>query len=314
MGASRTAIVMVLVAAASSVALPGAAVALAHRAPMPTGPSAVAPVIAGDASQSPNGKLPAGTPSPSSPAPTATAPAEPPPVDPASLPEARYDAVIPGLPEYASPQVTELARVAYSLRADALLSAEPGGPPIARFAATNFLGEPTVVVRVALQKRWALVLTPARSVLPSQNGGSAPAQTAGWMPVALLTQPRALTSSIVIAVSHQTLSIVTEGAPAKSFAVGVGTAATPTPQGVTGYLQARYLDANQHQTRFRVQLSSLHSAAADEPFGGSDGGLIGIHYERTATGAVSHGCVRLGEDAVRAVDALPLGTPLSIVG
>ena len=29
-----------------------------------------------------------------------------------------------------------------------------------------------------------------------------------------------------------------------------------------------------------IQLTSLHATAADEPFGGSDGGLIGIHFKR----------------------------------
>jgi lipoprotein-anchoring transpeptidase ErfK/SrfK len=169
-----------------------------------------------------------------------------------------------------------------------------------------------VVVRVALQGRWALVLTPARASLPSQSAGAAPAQTAGWIRVDALIEAVPLPQRIVVSVAGQTLSIVGAAGATQTFPVGVGAESTPTPRGVTGYLQARYLDPAQNQTRFPVQLSSLHSSAADEPYGGSDGGLIGVHYERTATGAVSHGCLRLSADAVRAVDALPLGTPITV--
>ncbi|MET0991515.1 MAG: L,D-transpeptidase [Lacisediminihabitans sp.] len=308
---SRAALVVVLVAAGSTVALPTAAVALARHAPPEAAPAQVTRVQGTPSSTTPTA---AATPAIASPSPAAPSPAAAAPVDLAALPEARYDAVIPGLLGYSSPLIPDLSRVAYSLRADAPLSAEPGAPPIARFAATNFLGEPTVVVRVALQGRWALVLTPARSALPSQSGGAAPAQTAGWIPVEALVHPVTLRQHIVISLSRQELAIVAGDTVEQSFAVGVGTTSTPTPQGVTGYLQARYLDPAQHQDRYPVQLSSLHSAAADEPFGGTDGGLIGVHYERTATGAVSHGCVRLSAEAVRAVDSLPLGTPITITG
>lgn len=306
MGISRAALVVVLVAAGSSVALPSAAVALAQRMPAEERVAGAAPQTT-PATPGPAGPTPSVAASTPAASPSAAAP-----VDLAALPEARYDAVIPGLLEYSSPLVPELSRVAYSLRGDAALSAEPGGTAVARFAAKNFLGEPTVVVRVALQGRWALVLTPARSVLPSQNGGRAPAQTAGWVRVEALVHPVTLSKRIVISLSQRRLSIVAGDTVEQSFPVGVGTASTPTPQGVTGYLQARYLDPEQNQDRYPVQLSSLHSAAADEPFGGSDGGLIGIHYQRTSTGAVSHGCVRLPAEAVLAVDALPLGTAITI--
>jgi lipoprotein-anchoring transpeptidase ErfK/SrfK len=60
-------------------------------------------------------------------------------------------------------------------------------------------------------------------------------------------------------------------------------------------------------------LTSLHSSAADEPYLGHDGGLIGVHYNATATGNVSHGCVRLNVAAINAVNALPLGTLITFV-
>ncbi|WP_196830624.1 L,D-transpeptidase [Frigoribacterium sp. CG_9.8] len=67
------------------------------------------------------------------------------------------------------------------------------------------------------------------------------------------------------------------------------------------------------QTVYPIQLASLHSSAADEPYGGNDGGLIGVHYNPVATGDVSHGCVRLSKEAITAVNRLPLGTLINIV-
>jgi lipoprotein-anchoring transpeptidase ErfK/SrfK len=100
----------------------------------------------------------------------------------------------------------------------------------------------------------------------------------------------------VISTSKQTLAIVdTAGATQQS------------------YLEARCLDPAQGQAVHPIQLTSLRATAADEPYGGSDGGLIGIHYQEVSSGAVTHGCVRLDEQAIQAVNALPLGTPVSIV-
>ncbi|WP_240183645.1 L,D-transpeptidase [Leifsonia aquatica] len=118
----------------------------------------------------------------------------------------------------------------------------------------------------------------------------------------------------MVSVSAQSLTITdATGRAEHTFAVGVGAPGTPTPVGVTGYLEAQYLDPDQGQRLHRIQLTSLHATAADEPYGGSDGGLIGIHYESEASGAVSHGCIRLGADAITAVDALALGTPIVII-
>ena len=223
--------------------------------------------------------------------------------------EARYDAVIPQLDAWA---FTTTEAVAYALTADAPLYDAPGGTVVATLAQRDFLGSPTVAIAVDHVAGWSRVLTPARKTLPSASSTPA-AQTSAWVRDALLVSPVSLDSSIVISVSAHTLSIVRAGTVTDTFPVGVGTAGTPTPTGVTGYLEERYLDPGQGQDRYRVQLTSLHSTASDEPFGGTDGGLIGLHYEKQSSGAVSHGCVRLTVAALRAVDALPLGTLVSLV-
>ncbi|WP_290808690.1 L,D-transpeptidase [Herbiconiux sp.] len=235
---------------------------------------------------------------------------EPTPAEVAALPEATYDAVISGLLPFSRVVDSPVAR--FHLEADAPMYGADRHTPVARLAASNFLGEDTVVVPVEIDGDWAMVLTPSRQLLPSQNGGSAPAQSAAWIRVSELTQDAELPARIDVSVGKQTLTITNDGQPDITFPVGIGAPDTPTPTGVTGYLQARYLDPAQDETVYPIQLTSLHSSAADEPFGGSDGGLIGIHFQEENTGQVSHGCIRLSADAITAVNALPLGTLISI--
>jgi len=231
-----------------------------------------------------------------------------------ALPAAEFDAVIPGL--MAAPTGTAKIDAAYRVTFDTAVYGSDFTTPVARVPAKNFLGEPTVVVRTETRGDWSLILTPSRQQLPSKATAEAPApaQSAAWVPTSALTKVAALDKRVRISTSKHTLSILdAKGTAVSTFTVGVGTAETPTPTGVTGYLQARYLDPAQGQEEHRIQLTSLHATAADEPYGGSDGGLIGVHYQATASGAVSHGCVRLSGEAIAAVDALPLGTPVEIV-
>lgn len=231
-----------------------------------------------------------------------------------ALPEAKYDAVIGGLLPSYEPDVPAAADHAYTIAADAPLYGADRARPVARLAARNFLGDPTVVVPLRFQGDWALVMTPSRQALPSTTAGGAAAQTAAWIRRDLLHEGDALPDHVVISVGKQTVSIVTAGgAVVHEFQAGVGASETPTPTGVVGYVQARYLDPAQDQTVHPINLTSLHSAAADEPFGGDDGGLIGVHYESASRGAVSHGCVRLDGDAVDVINTLPLGTVVQMV-
>jgi len=229
----------------------------------------------------------------------------------AALPEARYSAVVGGLIPF--DRTLRTADV-FHLRADAPLFGADRATPVARFAREDFLQQATTVVGVRRDGPWELVLTPARRQLPSAAGASgAAAQTAAWVPVAALEAVAAPTSRVVVSTTEQSVSIVSaSGAVQQHFAAGVGTADTPTPTGVTGYLEQRYADPSQGTGDHPIQLTSLHSSAADEPYGGHDGGLIGLHWNATTSGAVSHGCVRLSAEAVAALDALPLGTLVTV--
>lgn len=228
----------------------------------------------------------------------------------AALPEARYSAVVGGL--LPVDRTVSSAEV-FHLRTDAPLFGSDRQRPVARFAATDFLGQPTTVVGLRHEGDWELVLTPARRELPSAADGHAAAQTAAWVPRTALVQQVTPTSHVVISTADQTVSIESSsGRVTRSFPAGVGTSDTPTPTGVTGYLEQRYVDPSQGTGDHAIQLTSLHSSAADEPYGGSDGGLIGLHWNAAASGAVSHGCVRLSAEGVAALDALPLGTLVTV--
>ncbi|WP_226656910.1 L,D-transpeptidase [Leifsonia sp. LS1] len=262
----------------------------------------------------------ASTSPPAMPTPAPSTPASAPPVpaltrsDIAALPAAVYDAVIPGLQPAPAGPLT--ASTAHSVMFDTPLFAADRVTPVARIPATDFRGQRTVVVPIRTDGPWALVLTPARQVLPSQvapGDAAAPAQTVAWMPAANLAGSTALGKTVRISVVAQKLSILdTSGGVTASWSVGVGTEETPTPTGVTGYLQARYTDPEQGQSVHPIQLTTLHATAADEPFGGADGGLIGIHFFEQNTGAVSHGCVRVSAEAIDALNALPLGTLVTV--
>ena len=228
----------------------------------------------------------------------------------AELPAAVYDAVLPGLVPWTEPSADAITRTA-TITADVPLYGEDRDEPVGRLLAEDFLDNPTTVVPVATDGLWTLVLTPARVQLPSKAGDDAPAQSAGWVRTDVLEDGVALDSKVAVSESEQTLT-VTRGDQSVVYDVGVGTAEAPTPIGVTGYLQARYLDPSQGQSTYPIQLTSLHSTAADEPYQGDDGGLIGAHYSNAAAGSVSHGCIRLTHAAAAALNQLPLGTPITI--
>ena len=62
--------------------------------------------------------------------------------------------------------------------------------------------------------------------------------------------------------------------------------------------------------RWRVDTQDVIRLLQAAPFAASDGGLTGLHFQEISTGAVSHGGARLSAEAITAVGALPLGTPV----
>src|SRR4051812_18598010 len=89
----------------------------------------------------------------------------------AALAPADYRAVIPGLVP-APPTATWTS--VFQLQADTPVFGADRTAPIARFESRDFLGEPSVVVRVAVDGPWSLVLVPSRQILPSQAAAGRP--------------------------------------------------------------------------------------------------------------------------------------------
>jgi hypothetical protein len=228
----------------------------------------------------------------------------------ASLPEAGYDRVIGGLVPVTSAAVTRVQ--IGSLAAAAPLYRTDASRPVARMQVAGPFGDPNPIVVIANVGEWDLVLTPARQTLPSASpAGRAAAQTAGWMPARYIRGLAETSARITVRTRDQTLVISRLGEPDRVFPIAVGAAATPTPTGVTGYLEARFVNPGAGTRQTPVQLTSLHATTSDEPAGGMSGGLIALHWWPEAAGAVSHGCIRVTEQALAAVNALPLGTPIT---
>lgn len=230
----------------------------------------------------------------------------------AALPQASYDAVITSLIPRTT-VITGPVQVASVARTTALY--DGAGDPVAHFDALNFRGTPTVVVVIEHVGAWSKVLTPARVSLPSKTGGNAPAQSAAWLRTDQLSAATTVTAHVNVSLKTGTMVITGQNGATQSFPVGFGDDQnkTPTPTGVTGYIQARYVDASQGTGTYPIQLTSLHGQTKDEAYTGSIGSLIALHYwSGPRAGGVSHGCVRMASDAVTAVNALPLGTPVTV--
>ena len=96
--------------------------------------------------------------------------------------------------------------------------------------------------------------------------------------------------------------------------IGVGTASTPTPGGIY-YIKEliQALDPNGPYGPYAYGLSGFSNEL--EEFNGGDGD-IGIHGTNEPDGIgtdVSHGCIRMSNEAITALVAeLPLGTPVHI--
>ena len=234
----------------------------------------------------------------------------------AGLPDANYNAVIPGLLDAATAADLPLPVETFTLKADLtpLYGADRWGVPVATLPFLNFLGSRTVVVPVLLNDgEWTEILTPSRRELPSASASaSAASQTMAWVRTDQLVVSARLTQYVLVSLSMRTLSIVntTDGMVTATYSVGVGKADTASPVGLT-YLEARYDDPEQVEGH-PIYLTGAHSSVADHPFG-PDQGLVGIHWDAVHAGAVSHACIRLDAAGDRAMSGLPVGTPVLVV-
>ncbi|HYF12145.1 MAG TPA: L,D-transpeptidase, partial [Actinomycetota bacterium] len=99
----------------------------------------------------------------------------------------------------------------------------------------------------------------------------------------------------------------------EAFEIGVGTRDTPTPRG-TFFLNSllRPPDRDSVYGAYAFGLSAYSDVITDW----EGGGIVGLHGTDDASSIgreVSHGCIRLRNDAIRRLARLlPLGTPIEI--
>lgn len=198
--------------------------------------------------------------------------------------------------------------VALGVAQEAFPKPARGGTPLARVPAKRPLtGEQTVLPvlghRIGADgHEWLRVRLPGRP-----NGST------GWI------RQRATSSSttpwhIVIQTSERRVTVYERGRAVRRFRAIVGAPATPTPHGAFFVEEAIQLRASDVGAPFALALSARSNVL--QRFAGGPG-QIGLHGLMNVGGvlgtAVSHGCVRLENDATRwLVLHIGPGTPVTI--
>ncbi|MFC4912413.1 L,D-transpeptidase [Actinomadura gamaensis] len=172
----------------------------------------------------------------------------------------------------------------------------PGGTPVAVLPTTE-LGGPTWVPAVEANGEWLRVLLPSRP-----NGAS------GWVTTRGGGLRTAHTPYVIrVDVAHRALTLLKDGRQAGRWSVAVGEPHTPTPSGRT-FVMASLAPAKRTPSPVVLPLGT-HSATLDS-FGGGPG-TVALHGWPDASvfgKPVTHGCVRVPQDALRQLSEVPLGT------
>jgi lipoprotein-anchoring transpeptidase ErfK/SrfK len=139
-----------------------------------------------------------------------------------------------------------------------------------------------------------------------------PNGASGWVPRDALGDLHSVRTRLVIDRAHLRAVLFRNGRAVFRTAIGVGQPRWPTPQGEF-YVRVRL-------THFADPMYGpvAFGTNARQPWltGWPEGGFIGIHgtdQPQLLPGRVSHGCIRLRNDAaLRLAQLMPLGTPVSI--
>ncbi|MEU8342020.1 L,D-transpeptidase [Spirillospora sp. NPDC048832] len=213
------------------------------------------------------------------------------------VPEATTFTTVRGAPRDAEPQGATDGTVAHPTRPVPVFD-RPGGRRVAVLPATE-LGGPTWVPVVETSGDWRRVLLPSR-----------PNRASGWIGGTGLRTART-PYTVRVEVAERRLTLLKSGRRAGRWSVAVGGPRTPTPVGRT-FIMASVLPAKKSPSPLVLPLGT-HSATLDT-FGGGPG-TVALHGWPDASvfgKAVTHGCVRVPADALKALSRVPLGTPVLI--
>jgi lipoprotein-anchoring transpeptidase ErfK/SrfK len=185
--------------------------------------------------------------------------------------------------------------------------ASPGRPAAGTVPATWY-GRPSVLPVIAARPGWVQVRLAQR-----------PNESAAWLPASDVSLGRT-PYRIVVNNATTRLALYDKGRLVFSAPAGVGTPDDPTPAGK--YFVAFDEQPPQPNPGYGpfILVTSAHSPAIGD-WEGSGDAIIGIHgplgedSEIGAKGArISHGCIRLHDQALERLIGVPAGTPIDVVG
>jgi len=183
---------------------------------------------------------------------------------------------------------------------EVVVRAAPSGHVVARLRTQTPFGTPLALAVVERRGRWVGVTTDA---LP--NG------TLGWVDVRTVELGR-IATSLRVRLGLRRLDVVVAGQVVRSFTVGIGTAASPTPTG--RYAVAEKLDGTSHGAVWGCCILGLtaHQPHPPASWSASRDYLVAIHGGGGLGDAASAGCLHLDDASLRyLMRAVPVGTPVS---
>lgn len=225
----------------------------------------------------------------------------------AALPEPVTPAFVPPAPRPLAGQ-ENVARWSPVRRTAAIRSGPGGGEPVIGRLETRTPEGTRNLVLVLARRRDERGTLWVRARLPILENGAV-----GWVPRAALGGYGAVRTHLVVDRARFRATLFRDGRPVFRAVVGVGRLESPTPAGefyVRNKLR-RYANAFYGPVAFGT--SARSATLTDWPAGG----FVGIHGTNRPDllpGRVSHGCIRLRNDDVLALERLmPVGTPLTIL-
>lgn len=174
---------------------------------------------------------------------------------------------------------------------------EPDGTPFAKIGPKQF-GDTWLPV-ITRNTDWVQVL------LPSKPNGST-----GWVRSSELAEAHSR-FLVRVHLGARTLELFEDGDRVGSWSVAIGAADTPTPVGRT-FVLGQITDEKQPFSPVILPLGS-HSDTLDSYGGGP--GTVALHgwtNPEVFGQAVSHGCVRVPDDALELLRVVPIGTPVMV--
>jgi hypothetical protein len=200
------------------------------------------------------------------------------------------------------------AYVALAVKDVTVLSRPRSGDVVAVFPASLPWGSPTPFLirearRTAAGDTWLQVLLPRRP-----NGSS------GWVRRDQV-RIRPVSSAVEVDLSSRTASLLHNRQRVRSWRVGVGTAATPTPTG-TFYVTVKLRPPQISGAAYGAWALGLSGYSEVHQSFGTGDGQIALHgtYKPWLLGQpVSNGCVRMDNEMITLLaETLPLGAPVTI--